>query len=102
MDPERIREYRTFILLLAMSKRKSYCISFKLKAVETAEKNQKKLQQENLAWILREFELLAVSKHKSYCVSFKLKAVETAEKNQKKLQQENLAWILREFESTVH
>ena len=29
--------------------------AFKLKAVETAEKNQKKLQQENLAWILREF-----------------------------------------------
>ena len=55
MDPERIREYRTLILLLAMSKHKSYCVSFKLKAVETAE-NQKKLQQENLAWILREFE----------------------------------------------
>ena len=52
MDPKRIREYRTLILLLAMSKRKSYCVSFKLKAVETAEKNQKKLQQENLAWIL--------------------------------------------------
>ena len=40
-----------------MSKCKLYCVSFKLKAVESAEKkrrNQKKPQRDNLVWVLRD------------------------------------------------
>ena len=36
---------------LAMSKCKSFCVSFNLKAVETAEKKFKEAQQENLACV---------------------------------------------------
>ena len=49
---------RTWVIQLAMSRRKQYCVSLKLKAVEKAEKKSKEAaaREFSVAWILREFE----------------------------------------------